>query len=305
MKGGRLMLLLALIPGLLAAALAYKYVSRATRPGPVSVKGIPVVAAKSAIAPRTRITQDLIYVREFPVEAVHPRAALDAEQILGLVTKHQILEGEQIIMDRLYGEDERAGLASSIPADRRAVTVPLNEVAGVAGFVKPGDRVDVIATVSAAGQTGDVALTVLEDVEVLAIAQETEDRTQGKAKVSTSATLAVTPAQAERLALAEEMGDLRLALRPVFASATSGSGAVERDLLGEVRGWVPTKQPSGETAPPSVNTGDRPGQVLAAPAVQALSAPGLPGQGVAAGQMTVEVIKGSQRTYVTLSEQGR
>ncbi|MEW6229061.1 MAG: Flp pilus assembly protein CpaB [Bacillota bacterium] len=302
MKGGKLVVLFALIPGLLAAVMTYVYINDAAKPKPVSGKSVPVVAAKSAIPPRTKITQDLVYIKEIPEAAVHARAARDPARVVGLITKSEILEGEQVIMDRLYGENERAGLASSIPRDKRAVTVPVNEVVGVAGFVKPGDRVDVVATVSAAGETGDVAFTVLEDVEVLAIAQETEDKSQGKAKVSTSATLAVTPAQAERLALAEEMGNLRLALRPLFASATKGSGIVAREMLREVKGWMPPRTPSSEAAPsPVVSVAP---QAPLAPIAQAAASSqpfGPPGS----EQMMVEVIKGSQKTHVALSGQGR
>ena len=61
----------------------------------------------------------------------------DIASILGLITKYEILEGEQIITDRLYREDERIGLVASVPRDMRAVTVPVDEVVGVAGFVKP------------------------------------------------------------------------------------------------------------------------------------------------------------------------
>lgn len=291
MKGGKLIVLFALIPGLLAAVMAYMYINNAAKPKLAEGKSVPVVAAKSTIPPRTRITPDLVYVKEMPEAAVHPRAARDTAGVVGLVTKYEILEGEPVIMDRLYGENERAGLASSIPRDRRAVTVPVNEVAGVAGFVKPGDRVDVVATVSGTGEAGDVAFTVLEDVEVLAVAQETEDKSQGKARVSTSATLAVTPAEAERLALAGEMGNLRLVLRPLFASAAKGPGVVARELLKGVRGWSPPK-PAGEAAS---------APVAYAPPASSLGPSGPPAPGAA----VVEVIKGSQKTYVTLSESGR
>lgn len=302
MRGSKMMVLLALIPGLLAAVMTYVYISNAARPKPATGKSVAVVAAKSTIPPRTKVTQDLVYIREIPEAAVHARAARDPARIVGLVTKSEILEGEQVIMDRLYGENERAGLASSIPRDMRAVTVPVNEVVGVAGFVKPGDRVDVVATVSAAGETGDAAFTVLEDVEILAIAQETEDRSQGKAKVSTSATLAVTPAQAERLALAEEMGTLRLALRPLFASATKGAGIVAREMLREVRGWAPSRPPSSAAASPepAVSVAR---QAPPAPTAQTLSAASSQRSGPPSPeQAMVEVIKGSQKTYVALSD---
>ncbi|MGE5541718.1 MAG: Flp pilus assembly protein CpaB [Bacillota bacterium] len=316
MKGGKLTIVLALIPGLLAAIMTYVYVNNAAKPKPVSVKSVPVVAAKVTIAPRTKITPDMIYMKEVPETAVHARTARDAEHVVGLFTKHEILEGEPIVMDRLFGQDEPVGLVSSVPPDKRAVTIPVNEVVGVAGFVKPGDRVDVVVTLSGDEETGNVAFTALEDVEVLAVAQDTEDKDQGKAKVSTSVTLAVTPSEAEKLALAEEMGSLRLALRPLVASASKSSGVVARDLLKGVKGWSPPR-PADEGTPRSGAPVVSPGTTSQGPAVtitrQAPPTPvahgpsSLPPQ--PAGPLipepeVVEVIKGSQRTFVTLGDSG-
>ena len=192
MKGGKLMLIFAIACGLVAAVSVYIYLGKTMAPVPATTTTVTVVAAKSAIPPRTKLTQDLIYVKEIPEEAAHPKVVRDMASIVGSITKHEILAGEQIITDRLYQEDERIGLVTSVPRDMRAVTVPVDEVVGVAGFVKPGDKVDLIVTASGVGQTGDVAFTVLEDIEVLAVAQETEDKTQGKARVSTSVTLVET-----------------------------------------------------------------------------------------------------------------
>lgn len=316
MKGGKFTIVLALIPGLLAAVMAYVYVNNAAKPKPVNVKNVPVVAAKATIPARTKITPDMIYIKEVPEAAVHARTARKAEHVVGLFTKHEILEGEPIVMDRLFGENEPVGLASSVPRDKRAVTIPVNEVVGVAGFVKPGDHVDVVLTVSGNEETGDIAFTVLEDVEVLAVAQDTEDKNQGKAKVSTSVTLAVTPAEAEKLALAEEMGNLRLALRPLVASVSKSSGIVARDLLKEVKGWSPPR-PAGEATPRSGAPVVSPGDTSQGPAVTITrQAPQTP---VAHGPSTlppqpagppipepevVEVIKGTQRTFVTLGDSG-
>ncbi|MBC7084390.1 MAG: Flp pilus assembly protein CpaB [Firmicutes bacterium] len=316
MKGGKFTIVLALIPGLLAAVMTYVYVNNAAKPKPVNVKNVPVVAAKATIPPRTRITPDMIYIKEVPEAAVHARAAREAADVVGLFTRYEILEGEPIVMDRLFAENEPVGLASSVPRDKRAVTIPVNEVVGVAGFVKPGDHVDVVVTVSGNEETGNIAFTVLEDVEVLAVAQDTEDKNQGKAKVSTSVTLAVTPSEAEKLALAEDMGNLRLALRPLVASVSKSSGIVARDLLREVKGWSPPR-PAGEGTPRSGAPVVSPGDTSQGPAVTITrQAPPTP---VAHGPSTlppqpagqpipepevVEVIKGTQRTFVTLGDSG-
>ncbi len=312
MKGGKLMLIFAVCCGLIAAVSVYIYLGKTMAPAPVTTTTVTVVAAKSAIPPRTKITQDLIYAKEVPEEAAHPKAVQDMADVLGLITKYEILEGEQIITDRLYRADERIGLVASVPRDMRAVTVPVDEVVGVAGFVKPGDRVDLIVTASGVGQTGDVAFTVLEDIEVLAVAQETEDKTQGKAKVSTSVTLAVKPSEAERLALAEKIGKLRLALRPMFASATKGQGIVAHDILREVKGWSPPKSGADSASSRSLASADYSGEPPFGPAVvkPRTGSPGSSANGPGASPKEekvptiVEVIRGSQTTYVTLVEGG-
>jgi pilus assembly protein CpaB len=298
MKRGTMLIVFAIACGLVAAGTVYIYLGRAMAPKPVSAETVTVVAAKSAISPRTKLTQDLVYVREIPVEAVHPKAVRDIDTVIGLIAKYEILEGEQIILDRLYREDERIGLVSSVPSHMRAVTVPVDEVVGVAGFVKPGDRVDIIVTASGVGETGDVAFTALEDIEVLAVAQEMEDKSQGKAKVSTSVTLSVKPGEAERLALAEKIGKLRLALRPMFASATKGQGVVAHDLLKEVKGWSPpkTSADSGEARQPAATVSTAP--AAAKPPASASVASDKKAHSI------VEVIRGSQITYITLVEVG-
>ena len=312
MKGGKLMLVFAIACGLIAAVSVYIYLGKTMAPAPAITTTVTVVAAKSAIPPRTKITQDLIYVKEVPEEAAHPKVVRDMTDILGLITKYEILEGEQILIDRLYGEGERIGLVASVPRDMRAVTVPVDEVVGVAGFVKPGDKVDIIVTASGVGETGDAAFTVLEDIEVLAVAQETEDKSQGKAKVSTSVTMAVSPSDAESLALAEKIGKLRLALRPMFATATKGQGIVEHDILRGVKGWSPPKSgASTASARPSTSSGYS-GEPPSGPAVATprTSSAGSKGSGPGAVSekekvpSIVEVIRGTQTTFVTLVEDG-
>ena len=312
MRGSRLMLVLAIAFVLIAAVSVYIYLWKTMESAPTPITTVNVVAAKSAIPPRTKITQDLIYVKEVPEEAAHPKAVRNVKDILGLITKYEILEGEQILIDRLYSDEEKIGLVAAVPRDMRAVAVPVDEVVGVAGFVKPGDRVDIIVTASGVGETGDVAFTVLEDIQVLAVAQETEDKTQGKAKVSTSVTLAVSPSDAEKLVLAERIGKLRLALRPLFATATKGQGIAEYDILREVKGWSPPRSgASSASARPSASSSS-PGVPPSGPAVTPLSKGSTSSRpsgtdsasGIEAAPAIVEVIRGTQTTYVTLIEDG-
>jgi pilus assembly protein CpaB len=88
MRGSRLMLVLAIAFGLIAAVSVYIYLGKTMEPAPTPITTVTVVAAKSAIPPRTKITQDLIYVKEVPEEAAHPKAVRNVKDILGLITKY-------------------------------------------------------------------------------------------------------------------------------------------------------------------------------------------------------------------------
>jgi len=142
----------------------YIYLGKTMAPAPVTTTTVTVVAAKLAIPPRTKITQDLIYVKEVPEEAAHPKAVQDMADVLGLITKYEILEGEQIITDRLYRADERIGLVASVPRDMRAVTVPVDEVVGVGRVWSSPETGSILSSQPAeSAKPGTLAFTVLED----------------------------------------------------------------------------------------------------------------------------------------------
>src|SRR5690606_27035208 len=144
-------------------------------------------------------------------DALHPDAVQNLQDLQGRITAADIVAGEQVLWSRLLPKGVVPGLAYNIPNDKRAVTVAVNEVIGVAGFIKPGDRVDVIATFA---YDPPLTTTILQTVIVLAIAQDMASEVEPAAVVSTSVTFALTPNQAARLVLAESMGSIRLSLRP-------------------------------------------------------------------------------------------
>lgn len=289
MRTGRWALAAALIFGLAAAALSYSYVKRVSRPVPVVARNESVVVAKRAILPRTLITPEMVELKNVPAGLVHPDAARALKDVIGVVTRSEIMSGEQVLGARLIKPGQATGLAISIPADKRAVTVGVNEVKGVAGFVRPGDRVDILATFESDKPGQEKTVTILQDVEVLAIAQEMEKKGDDKARVTTSATIAVTPEQAEKLTLAEETGDLRLALRPVVAaepkeSVGPGDSKPKGITTNEILGGTPKIAPVGTVAAP----------VLRPRAAKPSPEP----------PRAVEVIRGEQKSYIVLDEKG-
>ncbi|MFO1127368.1 MAG: Flp pilus assembly protein CpaB [Rhodospirillales bacterium] len=158
------------------------------------------------------------YVRE------NPNALKEFE---GAVVRTRLTRGEPITKARVVHPGEKGFLAAVLDPGKRAVAVPVDGATGVGGFVLPGDEVDVILTIQReqAGEGGAekraFAETLLTQVRVLAIDQ-TADNTGGQAKVGKTATLEVTPKQAEKLALGLELGDLGLSLRSLQRNEVDG-----------------------------------------------------------------------------------
>ena len=105
-----------------------------------------VVVANTKISAHTEIRASMLAWRKVPKDALHADAVQNLQDLQGRITAADILAGEQVLWSRLLPKGVVQGLAYNIPNDKRAVTVAVNEVIGVAGFIKPGDRVDVIAT---------------------------------------------------------------------------------------------------------------------------------------------------------------
>ncbi|MBO8126927.1 MAG: Flp pilus assembly protein CpaB [Firmicutes bacterium] len=216
LKKRSLALLVSLSLGLASAIVTYLYLqdlSKQAVPATAVPKLVRVVVAREDIPSKTSLTAEMVAYAEIPEEAVLPGSIRNMEDVIGAVTKSPLLAGEVLNQNRLWEKGVTPGLTFQIPPGKRAITIGVNEVIGVAGFVKPGDYVDVLATMeNERGQ--DVTNTILQHVQVLAIAQETEDKEGGKPKVATTLTLAVTLDEAARLTLAEERGVLRIVLRP-------------------------------------------------------------------------------------------
>ena len=124
-----------------------------------------------------------------------------------------IAKGEFILPNRLAAENAGAGLPSLIPPGMRAVSVRVNDVASVSGFVTPGTRVDVLVTASTTGTGEPQTTTVLQNVQVLASGHTLERSSTGEAQNAVVITLLVTPEDAQRLTLATNEGRIQLALR--------------------------------------------------------------------------------------------
>lgn len=245
-------LCLALVVAFLVYVLLSKQVSEESRLQ-------AVVAAKESIPARQVITGDMVMMKSFPRKQIPPGAAVSTEAVIGQVALQPIKKGDPISMGQLAPKGAALGLSYAVPEGMRAVTVALDPIIGVAGFLKPGDHVDVLATFEV-GETS-ITKTVLQNVLLLATGSEIAQGKiepggkQAKAEAQPNATLAVTPTDAEKLILAESKGKLRLTLRPSGeTSYVVSKGVTSRQLIG----YVP---PETTSRPPA-------SQVSVSPAVQ-------------------------------------
>jgi pilus assembly protein CpaB len=188
-----------------------------------------------------RLSPEMLGLAEWPTKDVPKDAFTDPIRLHDRVLKGNLLKNEPISESKLAPAGTLGGLSALISEGKRAITVRVNDVIGVAGFALPGNYVDVIVHTerdpgqnsAAQGPVQHISKIVLERILVLAVAQEVS-RDETKPKVVNAVTLEVSPEQAEHLDLARGVGTLSLALRnQVDPSLPSTVGATKRSLLNE------------------------------------------------------------------------
>ena len=220
----------ALVAALAAVLLAAQWHAQ-TR---IDTQRIAVAAAD--IQPGTRLRADLLQLADWPAGSMPHGASGDVAALEGRVTRSALLRGEPVQEGRLAQPGATGGLSAMVAQGKRAMTVRVNDVVGVAGFALPGNFVDILVSTQeerrpAGERELSISKLVLERILVLAVAQEAS---QGdtRPKVVNAVTLEVTPAQAEQLDLARSVGQLSLVLRnQVDQAPARTSGATKRSLL--------------------------------------------------------------------------
>ena len=201
------------------------------------------------------LTDTTVRLANWPADSVPQGAFTSLEQAMlgGRVALRPIVPGEPILASKVSGDNGRATLASNLPEDMRAVSIPINDVSGVGGFVRPGDVVDVLLTRQIPGegaQNHDKMTTVaLENVLVLGIDQVADENNTDPI-VSKTATLQTDIFGAQKLALAREIGVLSLALRNVENQEVGATETVVANDLGGGGRYVYRR--TGATMAPSV-----------------------------------------------------
>jgi pilus assembly protein CpaB len=194
---------------------------------------INVVVAARQLPLGTKITRESVKITRWANDSVPPGSFTDPQAVVNAYAKGSFVTGEPIVASKLFMGQKTAGVMPLlIPPGMRAMSVPVDPVSDIAGFVLPQMRVDVLVSVSGNGSTFPAfSKIVLQDVEVLAVAQEIEGSKDTPMSVKV-VTLLVSPEQAERLALASREGVLRLAMRNYSdKKLVQTQGAELRDLF--------------------------------------------------------------------------
>ena len=244
------LLILAVIIGLASAVYAANWVAKQ---GTIASNKIIVAAADIELG--SKINPQMLTTADWPSGSVPPGAFKDIKEVQDRVVKVSVLRGEALQERKLAPRGTLGGLSAVIAEGKRAMTVRVNDVVGVAGFALPGNYVDVMVNAQQDKDKGEegkqISKTVLEQVLVLAVAQET-GRDDTKAKVVSAVTLELTPEDAEKLDLARSVGTLSLVLRnQVDKKVVATTGITKSELFGEKK-VVPAAAPAAAPAPARV-----------------------------------------------------
>jgi pilus assembly protein CpaB len=199
-----------------------------------------------------KIADKDVKLQDWPKDHVPPGAFTDTKELIGRIVISRVLMGQPFLPGMLAAKNSGNGLAALIPPNMRAIAVRVDDVVGVAGFIHPDDRVDVLVTLRPNRPGAETTSKVfLQNVKVLAVGQEVEtaDRARLHATPATVATLLVSPTDAERLTLASSEGRLVLTLRSWTDSlAVDTDGAMPSGLLGEpvAQGTTPAPQANSQ-----------------------------------------------------------
>lgn len=224
------MLAIAMLAGFAAVVFASRWLVQTS-----SGATVPVAVAADDINLGEPLNEAMVRTVNWPRDSVPPGAFANPKTLDGRVVRVSLTHGEPVLESKLAPVGTKGGLSAVIGEGRRAITVRVNDVVGVAGFALPGNYVDVIVNTQEGSNRTDtqqsISKIVLEKILVLAVAQQV-NRDDTAPKVVNAVTLEVTPEQAEKLDLARSVGTLSLVLRnQVDRDILRTGGATKQTLL--------------------------------------------------------------------------
>jgi len=275
-------LAMSIVLALVVSAVFYQVSARAAHARPKQVEFRDLVTASQPLPVGTTVRREELKLKKVPTD-LFPRGGFSkVEEVIDRPVVSNILLDEPVLEGRLAARGSGSGLAPIIPPGMRAVSVRVNDVVGVAGFVLPGMRVDVLVTGRPPNYNGTITSTVLQNIVVLSAGQTLQPESRGQAINTPVVTLLVTPQQAETLTLAGNEGHIQLVLRIGDEEVTEKTTGRETAELFGLRKEQP--QASAKVGPP------RPRTPAAQPAVAPAPSRPLP----VADEIVV--IRGNQRT---------
>lgn len=279
------LLLLALLAGTLAAYLSYRFLrdplgTATLSPAPTE-SVVQVAVASRDLRVGSVVGPEDVRLVSWPGSSLPGGYSRSAAEVVGRGLLSAVSMNEPLLASKLALPEAGGGLSILIPEGKRAMSVRVDDVIGVAGFVVPGTRVDVVVTLDrTTGQEDAATQLILQNIEVMATGQSIQRDSRGEPQAATVVTLLVDPEDGERLALSASNGRIQLALRnSMDLDSVSTSGVrVSGLLMGPRPAPVVVRAPSGPAPPPRV---------------------------VAPSQFRVEVYRGPERTEATVGPGGQ
>jgi pilus assembly protein CpaB len=251
-------LVAAAVLGLIAVYLANAYWSARDAQADIASRGnVRVAVASVPLDYGVAITPDKVRFASYPANSLPPGVFRTMDQLMpkgeARIALRPIQTNQLLLSSDMTGEGENASIAALLPDGKRAASVRINDVSGVAGFIKPNDTVDVLITRQAIGENRDAQVTdvLLQNIRVIAMDQQSANK-DAQPAVARVATLEVVPLDAQKLALGQQIGQLSLVLRK--PGEEQNVAYVDTVSLEDLR--------FGAYGPPST----RPGMAMAVPA---------------------------------------
>ena len=280
-----------------AATYAVYRVIQSTKESNRIVTG-PVVVAARDMPEGLVIDRLALTMAQWPVATIPPAAYVRLDSVAGRVTRVAIFKGEPMVPGRLAPQGTSAGLETKITPGKRAMSVRINDVSGLAGMIQPNSRVDILLTMNPGDGETRRAKLFMNNMRVLAMGTQVQRGDDGRPIPSTVATLEVFPEEAEKLAVAQSQGSIQLVLRGYGdPDSVSTKGATASDVAASLRDVSPRA-----VVPRSALKAfaPKPRPVEATPAGPAISAPPVltaaPKVAQKPDSLTIQVYRGGKRS---------
>jgi pilus assembly protein CpaB len=259
----------------------------------------PVVVALQDVSEGRSIEAASVTVAQWPVGTVPAGAFTSVDSVVGRVTRIDVFKGEVIVPGRLAPNGTGPGLQVKITPGKRAIAVRIDDVAGISGMIQPNSRVDVMVTIKDNERTGgqQVSKLFMSNMRVLSVGTISQVSSDNRPISAPTATLEVTPVEAERLAIAQGEGRIQLVLRGYGdPDSIRTEGAKSADVLAQLR-----SAPTAKAVTPASNSGRRARAAEARPVVEApapivvqQSVPVAPAKPKVPDTLAVQIFKGDK-----------